>query len=353
VSTVNAEQRALAEAVAGLLAKRSDSAAVRRAMTSDLGYDADLWQTMCGQIGVAGLLVPERFGGVGAGRTEVHLVLEQLGRTLTPSPMLGSAVLGAGLLLRLGDSDVNSRLLPGIADGSTIAAVCWADHAGRWGPLPVTESAGRVTASAGFVLDGDIADVLLVLGTDAVYAVDATAEGVRRAHTPALDLTRRLARVQFDAAPAARLEGDAAAAAHALRDLACVALSAEQVGAAARALELTVEYSKVRVQFGRPIGSFQALKHRMADLHVLVEAARSASYAAVDGQLAAAVAKAYCSEALFTVAAEAIQLHGGIAITWEHDAQLYFKRAHGGAALFGAPAEHVARMAVLAGIEDE
>jgi alkylation response protein AidB-like acyl-CoA dehydrogenase len=136
------------------------------------------------------------------------------------------------------------------------------------------------------------------------------------------------------------------------RDAACIALSAEAVGGAARILELTVEYSKLRVQFGRPIGSFQALKHRMADLHVLVESARSASYAAARGEIHPSVAKAYCAEAFQTVAGEAIQLHGGIAITWEHDAHLYFKRAHGIAQLFGQPAEHVDRLSAVAGVVD-
>jgi hypothetical protein len=166
-----------------------------------------------------------------------------------------------------------------------------------------------------------------------------------------MDVTRRLAAVDLDGAAARRLgSGDAAAALVRARDAACVAQTAEQVGAMQRVLDLTVEYSKVRVQFGRPIGSFQALKHRMADLHVLVEAARSASYAAVEGTVDAGVAAAYCAEAFGTVAAEAIQLHGGIAITWEHDAHLYFKRAHGSAHLFGTPSDHRARLAAAAGL---
>ena len=165
-----------------------------------------------------------------------------------------------------------------------------------------------------------------------------------------MDPTRRLTVVTFESARAAPLDGDAGAALDSALRAACVALSAEQVGAAERILELTVEYTKIRRQFGRPIGSFQALKHRMADLHVLVESARSASYAAADGVLDAAVAKAYCSEAFSAVAAEAIQLHGGIAITWEHDAHLYFKRAHGSSLLFGSPGEHIAHLTPLAGL---
>jgi alkylation response protein AidB-like acyl-CoA dehydrogenase len=209
-----------------------------------------------------------------------------------------------------------------------------------------------VSGGSHYVLDGDLADTLLVVTADAVVEVDPAAPGVTRTHTPTMDPTRRLARVEFDAAPAARLDGDAAAAAQRLAAVACILVSADAVGAMSRILELTVEYSKVRVQFGRPIGSFQALKHRMADLHVVAEAARSASYAAARGEVHPAVAKAYCCESFCTVAGEAIQLHGGIAITWEHDAHLYFKRAHGDAQLFGQPAQHVALMTRLAGIED-
>jgi alkylation response protein AidB-like acyl-CoA dehydrogenase len=349
------EVEGLREAVATLLAKRSDSAAVRRAVDSVRGYDEELWRLLCDQIGVAGLAVPERFGGAGASLTEVHVVLEELGRTLTPSPMLGSAVLGSQLLLLTEDDDACDRLLPGIAAGTSVAAVAWADEGGRWGADAVTATDGRLTGTAHYVLDGDVADVLLVIARDehgvGVYEVDPDAAGVTRMHTPSMDITRRLARVELAHAAGTRLAGDATTAMDALQELACVALSAEQVGAAARALEMTVDYTKIRVQFGRPIGSFQALKHRMADLYVLVESARSASYAALAGTIDASVAKVYCSEALSAVAAEAIQLHGGIAITWEHDAHLYFKRAHGSAALFGSPGEHVAILSELIGSE--
>jgi alkylation response protein AidB-like acyl-CoA dehydrogenase len=351
-----AEQEGLRDAVAAVLAKRSDSAAVRRAIETERGYDEELWRLLCEQIGVAALAIPERFGGAGAGLAELHVVQEELGRTLTPSPMLGSAVLAAQLVLATGDEDACARLLPGIADATTLAAVAWATETGHWGAQAATAFGNSVTGDAHYVLDGDIADVLLVVAGDehgvGVYEVDPADPTVSRRHTPSLDPTRRLARVEFDATPARRLRGDATRAVQRLHDIGCVALSAEQIGAATRILELTVDYSKIRVQFGRPIGSFQALKHRMADLYVLVESARSASYAALAGTVHASVAKAYCSEAFVAVAAEAIQLHGGIAITWEHDAHLYFKRAHGSAAMFGSAAEHIARMAALAGVTE-
>jgi alkylation response protein AidB-like acyl-CoA dehydrogenase len=355
---LSTEHAGLRDSVRALLTKRSDSASVRKAADSARGYDEDVWSALCEQIGVAALAIPENYGGVGASWMETHLVMHELGRTLTPSPMLGSAVLATALLLELGDVDACARLLPGIASGSSIVAVCWAGAAGQWDPQAASVSAegDSLTGETHYVLDGDIADVLVVVAATgdavAVYEVDPDQPGITRVHTPTMDITRRLGSVRFDRARARRIDGEATAALAYARDIASIALSAEQVGGAERILQLTVDYSKVRVQFGRPIGSFQALKHRMADLHVLVEAARAASYAAASGELLAAVAKAYCSEAYLTVAAEAIQLHGGIAITWEHDAHLFFKRAHGSAHLFGAPEQHIAALAAAAGLDE-
>jgi len=207
------------------------------------------------------------------------------------------------------------------------------------------------------VLDGDVADILLVAARArdgiALFEVDPGQDGVTRSAVTTMDASRRLAVVRLAGAAGRRIGGSSPQALAWARDLACIALSAEQAGAARRALEMTVAYSKVRVQFGRAIGGFQALQHRMADLHVLVETARSFSYAAAQaaGERApdtgrrAAAAKVYCSEALQRVAAETIQLHGAIGITWEHEAHRYLKRAHGAAQLFGRPAEHVARIA--------
>jgi len=352
MSHLTGEQQELAASVRALLAKRSDSAAVRRAITSDIGYDPSLWQTLCEQIGVAALLIDEEFGGIGAGSLEAHVVLDELGRGLTPSPMLGSAVLAAQLVQALNDDESSRRLLPRIAAGE-IASVAWSDAAGSWATPAITASNGLLSGTAHYVLDGDLADILLVVAADehgvGVYEVDPAA--AVRSHTPTLDPTRRLANVTLDAAPGTRIGDDAEqACAQALR-AAVVGQTAEQAGAAARILDLTVEYSKTRVQFGRPIGSFQALKHRMADLHVLVEAARSASYAAAAGSIDASVAKAYCDDAFRTVAGECIQLHGGIAITWEHDAHLYFKRAHSSAQLFGTSDQHVRALAPDLGLE--
>ena len=368
------EQRDLRDAVRGLLAHE------QRRTPADGDEGRALWQRLCGEIGVAGLAIPQRYGGAGAGPVETHIVMEELGRGLTGSPLLGSGVLAAQALLASGDAAACERLLPAIADGSAVAALAWAGEAGRWdpgeaaydarpgqgdarptGPVRRTE-AGRpgweLDGEAHYVLDGDRADVLLAAarapGGIALFEVDPHQRGVTRRAVTTMDTSRRLAVVRLDGAagrPAGSGAGGAALAR--ARDLACVALSAEQVGAAQRALELTVAYTKARVQFGRPVGSFQALQHRMADLHVLVESARSLSYAAAsaaaggadDLGLRAAAAKAYCSETLTRVAGEMIQLHGAIGITWEHDAHRFFKRAHGAAHLFGRPSEHVARIA--------
>jgi alkylation response protein AidB-like acyl-CoA dehydrogenase len=312
--------------------------ALRDSVRKLLDRESDPWPELCEQIGVAALAVPERFGGLGAGTTELQVVAEELGRVLADVPFLGSAVLTVHALLATGNDDVCARLLPRLAEG-TIGAVAWTDAEGRWTAPACRVSGSTVEGEAHYVLNGDEAEILLVVAGGSLYEVDVA--GVRRVRTPAMDETRRLATVSFDGTPA-RLVGPVDLAV--LRDIACAVLAAEQAGTAARALEMTVDYSKQRHQFGRPIGGFQALKHRMADLHVLVETARSAAYAAPESSRLAAVAKVHCSEALSTVAAEMIQLHGGIAITWEHPAHRYFKRAHGAAHLFGSPAEHLGRV---------
>jgi alkylation response protein AidB-like acyl-CoA dehydrogenase len=365
------EQRALRDAVRALLDRQqrrspgSDRGGHDQGDGHDQGHDQGcdpvLWRRLCGEIGVAGLAVPDCYGGAGAGPVETHIAAEELGRDLTPTPLLGSAVLAAQAVLAAGDAAAAQRLLPGIADGTTIAALAWTGPDGHWDPSQAAchaaAAAGgwRLAGEAHHVLDGDTADVLLVAarmpdGTG-LFEVDPRQSGVTRSAATAMDGSRRLAVVELKDVSGVRI-GDRPELARA-RDLACIALSAEQVGAARRALDLTVAYTQVRVQFGRAIASFQALQHRMADLHVLVESARSLSYAAAsaaaegapDLGLRAAAAKVYCSEAALRVAGEMIQLHGAIGITWEHDAHRYLKRAHGAAQLFGQPSEHVARIA--------
>ena len=386
---LSTEQRDLRDAVRGLLARHGRPDPAGHGPAGDPGadggpgYDVLLWQRLCGEIGIAGLAIPERYGGAGAGQVETCIVMEELGRGLVPSPMLGSAVLAGQALLASGDDEAGRRLLPGIASGATVAALAWAPQAGHWDPAqpafaarpgtgagPTASDAWMLSGEAHHVLDGDTAGVLLAAarapdGTG-LFEVDPEHPAVTRRAVTTMDTTRRLAVVTLDGAPG-RCVGAGTRALARARDLACLALAAEQAGAAQRALELTVAYTKARVQFGRPIGSFQALQHRMADLHVLVESARSLCYAAAiaaeDGAFAgagagadpgadsarpgmlAAAAKAHCSQALTRAAGQMIQMHGAIGITWEHDAHRYFKRAHGAGQLFGRPEQHVARIA--------
>ncbi|MFC9788270.1 acyl-CoA dehydrogenase family protein [Rhodococcus sp. NPDC127528] len=364
------EQIELRKTVAQLLGKRADATALRKTLESGEAFDRGLWDVLCQQVGVAALAIPEEFGGFGATLVEQHLVLEELGAALTPSPMLGSAVLAAQAILASGNTEACERLLPGIAEGSSIAALCWVGPEGHWRSNEVACTAAgsdadgyTVSGTAHYVLDGAHADVLIVAasvgGVIALFEVDPSADGVARRQLPTMDLTRPMSLVEFASTPAVRLTADdASASLERVRTIAIVALSAEQVGAAERCMQMTVDYSKDRVQFGRAIGSFQALKHRMADLYFLVETARSASYAAVyslseglpSAAADAAVAKAYCSEAFNAITGDAIQLHGGIAITWEHDAHLFFKRAHGSSQLFGQPEEFIKEMESLAGL---
>jgi alkylation response protein AidB-like acyl-CoA dehydrogenase len=337
--------------------------AVRASLARHAGAAA--WLPLTEQIGVAGLLVPEKYGGAGCGAREVHVVMEELGRSLSPVPYLGSAVLTVRAVLASGDAKACARLLPGLAEGRTVGALAWAER-GSWNPAAVRADAARgpggtwrLTGAKEFVLHGAQADVLLVAARTAagicLFQVPVDGAGVRREAAVTMDQTRPQARIVLEGAEGRLLgaEGDGGRVLGHVLDLACTALAAEQTGAAERCLELTVAYAKQRIQFGRPIGSFQALKHRLADAYVLVEAARSAALCAAFAAAAgsseltrcAAVAKSACSEAFSTVAGETIQLHGGIGITWEHDAHRYFKRAHGSAQLFGPPAWHRGRLA--------
>ena len=352
------EQSELAGTVRSLLAKHSDSAAVRAAVAEKQGYDQRLWTLLCEQVGVAALAVPEEYGGAGFSLFETHLVLEELGAALTPSPLLGSGILAAGTLLRSGHRSLCEELLPGIAEGTTVAALAWDSGwpvtAQGW--TGVVADGSTLSGTARLVLDGDTADVLLVVARAgsglSLFRVDPEQDGVRRTATPAMDQTLRLATVELDGAQGDLGADGVEAWLPAIRDVASVAATALQVGALQRCLDMSVAYSLERVQFGRPIGSFQALKHRMADMLVDVETSRSASWAAAwsasvhapDLVEKAALAKAWCSEALTRVANEMVQIHGGIAITWEHDAHLYLKRAHALSHLFGSPTEHVRRL---------
>ncbi|TQS44699.1 acyl-CoA dehydrogenase family protein [Cryptosporangium phraense] len=352
------DQQALADAVSSLVARRAAVTGLRDAI--DAGYDRELWRTLGAQIGAAGLAIPEEYGGAGFTALETHVVLERLGAGLTPSPLFGSAVLGAGALLECAGPDERARLLPPIAAGTTIAALAWADARGRHrtdGPdvhATPTTSGWSLSGTATLVLDATDAGLLLVVASVpaglGLFEVDPAAVTVTP--TPALDPTLRFASVTLDRAPATLLGADAGAGLARLHDRAATAITALQVGACRAALDRTVAHLRTRTQFDRPLGSFQALKHRAAEMLVRVETARSMSWAAAwaaaydpaDLPFRAALAKAWCSDAFTYVTAEMVQLHGGTAITWEHDAHLYFKRAHATAQLFGTARDHRRRI---------
>ncbi|TQM68502.1 alkylation response protein AidB-like acyl-CoA dehydrogenase [Actinomadura hallensis] len=351
------EQRELRDALRRFFADRSPAAEVRRLMETAEGHDPKVWAQMAGQLGLQGLAIAEEHGGAGFGMRELAVVFEEMGRAVVCSPFLATITAAAALEAGEGGHD----LLPGIADGTTIATLAVAEEDGDWDPGAVSAAFadGVLRGTKSFVLDGHVADLVLVAARDAdgvgVYAVEDAA-ALARSNLPTLDQTRKLARIGLDGVAARRVGGE-----DALRralDVAAVALAAESLGGAQRTLDMTVEYAKVRHQFGRPIGSFQAIKHRCADMFVLVESARSAVLhaAAVADEnpellpAAAALAKAYCTDAYFHTAGEAIQLHGGIGFTWEHDAHLYFKRAQSSRQLFGSPDRYRERLAALAGL---
>jgi alkylation response protein AidB-like acyl-CoA dehydrogenase len=308
---VSEERELLRDTVVALIARHASPEAVRTAAASERGYDEALWTTLCEQVGAAALVVPEELGGAGGELADAAVVLEELGRALVPTPLLGTTLAELALL---------SLDTP---DGDTLAA------------LAEGSSIGTVVFDPGYVLNGAVADVVLAADGESLtrwMSFDVTP-------AVAMDITRPLARLT--PGQTQRLGDDPGVA-----DTAAILLAAEQVGAAARCLDLTVAYTKDRVQFGRPIGSFQALKHRMADLYVAVQSAKAVVDSAVaePTPVSATLARLAASEAFTAVAGEAVQMHGGIAITWESDIQLYFKRAHGSAQLLGPPREQLRRL---------
>lgn len=349
------EQRELRSAVRKFLAEHAPSQRVRELADGD-GHDAELWRRLSTELGLTGLVVPEELGGSGAGHVERAVVLEELGRALAPVPFLATAVLATDVLLELDDAAARAELLPAMASGELIAAVAWDQES-----VPAAtkrDGAWVLDGRAQRVVSGDIADVVLVQARTGQGTGWFRVRGEHVAKVPlrTLDPTRRLTDLAFAAAPAELLSApDPDAVRARVRDLAAVALSAEQLGGMAKVLEMTADYAKVRVQFGRAIGSYQGVKHRLADMHSALEqadaAVRHAAWTAdADPQelpLAAAFVQVLVSPAGFQAAADAVQLHGGIGYTWEHDAHLHYKRAKTSELLLGTPDQHRARLADL------
>ncbi|MGH9064543.1 MAG: acyl-CoA dehydrogenase family protein, partial [Acidimicrobiales bacterium] len=332
------------------------------------GYDPKVWAQMGNELGLQSLHIPEAYGGQGYSFVELVVVLEEMGRSLLCAPYFASVCLAANAILNAGSEEQKAALLPGIASGETIATLAFTEPSGKWDASGITmeavpsgDGSGGYTLSGTkmFVLDGHTANLIVVAarsagsgGTEGIsfFTVDASAAGLTRTALPTMDQTRKQAKLEFSNVPASLLgeEGAGWAALSKTLDQVAVCLAAEQVGGAQRCLDMSVEYAKVRIQFGRPIGSFQAIKHKCADMLLEVESSKSAAYyagwvAAEDTDelpVMASLAKAYCSDAYFHAAAENIQIHGGIGFTWEHDAHLYFKRAKSSQLLLGDPSYH-------------
>jgi alkylation response protein AidB-like acyl-CoA dehydrogenase len=367
-----AELTELRDSLRAFFAAKSDERHVRSVMESERGYDEALWTQMADQLSLPGLALPEEYGGDGFTFAELQVVLEEMGRFLVPSPFLPSVVLAAGAILATGDVVAAQAYLPGIASGKTTAALAVAEADGQWSFDRLSASARPgddgwlVTGTKQFVLHGTTADLIVVAAQTgqgpSFFAVQGDAPGLTRTARRTLDLTRPMATLELDETPVSLIgaPGAAGPALEAILDRAMTALAAEQTGAARACLEASAAYARERVQFGRPIGSFQAVKHKCADMLVKVELAQAAATEAARAAsgapdapalpLAAAVAHAVCSESFMFVAMENIQVHGGIGFTWEHPAHLYFRRAKATQLMFGGPGvyfEHLLRRSGL------
>ena len=356
------EQEMLRSASRDFLAKECDIPYVRKMMDDDRGYTDKVWKQMA-ELGWMGLILPEQYGGSGLSFVDLVVVLEEMGKLVTPGPFFSTVALGAVALLEGGSNAQKQQWLPKIADGTLVATVAQLEPSGRWDADGVAleakkDGAGyRLSGTKLFVPDGHTADMLIVAGRTSgskgkdgvsLFLVDRKAPGVQTTLLKTMDQTRKLAEVKLEnvAIGADRVlgaAGDGWRLIDRIVDRAKVALCAEMCGGAQRVLDMSVEYAKVREQFGRPIGSFQAIQHKCANMLVEVESSKSITYYAgwavakdvAEAPLAAAMAKAYCSDAYRHTAGEGIQIHGGIGFTWEHDMHLYFKRAKSSEVTFG------------------
>lgn len=348
------EQTEFRDTLRRFLVAEAPSAKVRAALETEAGFDPDLWKTIAQDLGLPGTAISPEHGGQGFGLGETALICEELGRALAPTPYFGSAVLAAGALSHAPTSPESSALLAAIAAGET-ACLAWSEPGLAYGEsrFATTLDAGAVSGTKTLVLDGHVATHLLVAATApdgraALVAVDPAASGVTRERVDSVDRTRRLATIGLDRAPCQLLDRDAGPnLERTLRD-AAIALSADSIGGFAAIMEMGVDYAREREQFGRAIGSFQAVKHRLADSWILFEASRAATDEAIaaavedraEADLLASIARAYVGDAYTRAAFENIQVHGGIGVTWEFDAHLFSRRAQFNAAYLGSVAHH-------------
>ena len=372
------EQEELRSQAHGFLGEFSASEQVRKAMESEMGYDPELWGRISAELGWPSVVIPEEYGGLGLSYVELIALMEEMGAALLCAPFLSSVCLAGTALILGGSEDQKKEHLPGIAEGTTVGTLAYMEPNGRPGASGIEAVARRdggdfiLSGSKSFVLDGHSAGLVLVAARSAessgeegisLFVVPSDTPGLERRLLPTMDQTRKQAELTLSVVrlPASALMGEEGEGWRVLSgalDLAAVALAAEQVGGAQRCLDMSVDYAKERVQFGRPIGSFQAIKHKCADMMVEVESARSASYYAgwaasedtEDLPVAAALAKAFCSDTYFHCAAQSVQIHGGVGFSWEYDVHLYFKRARSTEILFGSPAYHRERVAQRMGL---
>jgi len=363
------EHEELRRTVRSFLEKEAEENRVRELMADESGFDPALWARMAEELGIVGLIVDEEHGGAGFGNVELAIVMDEMGRALLCAPFLASAVLATSALEFAADEDAQKELLPPLAMGERIATLAFSEAGNPWSLDAISLEAVakadgyQLTGEKVFVLDGHVAHDLLVAarveGALSLFHVDAEADGLTRTAIPPLDPTRKLANITFASTPARRIASDdAKPGLERALTRTLTALAAEQLGGSQRILEMATDYAKTRLQFGRPIGSYQAIKHKCANMLVRVEFARSAAYNAAfadesdveDAAIAASMAKSYCSEAYFQAANDNIQIHGGMGFTWEHSAHLYFKRARASEILFGNPVQHRERIAAAIGV---
>jgi alkylation response protein AidB-like acyl-CoA dehydrogenase len=343
-----------------LFAERSPPKEVRRLMETEAGYERDAWRKLNSELGLTAIRIPEAYGGQGFGFGELCIVLEEMGRALVCAPCFSTAVLATGAILNAGKEAEKQALLPGIASGDTVATLAWVEDSGRWDAegamLAATRSGDRFTIDGhkSFVLDGHTADLIVVLARTSkglsLFTVDGNAAGLSRRALKTMDWTRKLARLEFKGVAATLLGEEGAAAGPFARTMseAAICLANEMAGVAERLREDALAYSKLRVQFGRPIASFQSMKHKQADMLADVELAKSAAYYAAaaldDGDndvvAIASLAKAQASESCLQTAIHAIQIHGGIGFTWDNDTHLWFKRAKSSEVMLGDAHHH-------------
>jgi len=347
-------QEFLRDSARKFFAGECPSAEMRRLMETDTAYDAALWSKLTDQ-GYTGIIFPEAYGGVGLGKVELMLLMEEAGRALLPGPFFSTVILAGSLLEAVGTPAQKKQYLAPICRGEVRAAVAIVEAEASWNPADLQLSATnrKLTGTKFFVSDAAVADFILVMTRNGVFVVDRKAPGLHISPMSGMDLTRKLYVVEFANTPAEEIGGDADLTDP--FDIATAALCAELVGGMQRTLEITVEYAKTRKQFGKPIGMFQAVQHQCADMYLETESSRSAVYYAgwaleenaPDATTAVSIAKMYASDAARTVGNRGIQIHGGMGFTWENDLHLYYRRAKSSETAFGDATFHRERIASL------